>query len=94
MPSELEEPTGSGSGCKMWIEALPFCISLVVDLRPDNSPQLLINPGRNFSPATKMRFGPRSQNTQKRHKRFSRKDKVTPIAGRRQEVGMIGRKVK
>lgn len=41
-----------------------------------------------------MRFGPRSQNTQKRHKRFSRKDKVTPIAGRRQEVGMIGRKVK
>lgn len=42
-----------------------------------------------------MRFGPRSQNTQEeRDTRYSRKDKVTAIAGRRQEVGMRGRKVK
>lgn len=88
MPSELEEPTGSGSDWKMWIAAFPFCISPVVDLRHGNSPQLLKNPGKNFSPTTKMRFGPRSQNAQEeRHKRCSRKDKVIPIAGRRRRLG-------
>lgn len=32
VPSELEEPTESGSGCKMWIAVFLFCISPVVDL--------------------------------------------------------------
>lgn len=86
MPSQLEESSGSGSGCKMWITAFPFCISPAVDLKHDNSPQLLKNPGNNFSPTTKMRSGPRSQNAQEeRHKRYSRKDEATPIAGRRWE---------
>lgn len=98
MPSELEEPTESGSGCKMWIAVLPCCTSPEVDLGHGNCPQRLKNPGKNFSPTTKMRFGARSQNAQEeRAKRYSKtflEHEVTPTAGRRQEVGMRGRKVK